>query len=348
MSPKKSSAVQPSSSRVTRSSARKTTAQSSTPAPLPQPSSASMSAPTGRNATGPRKRKREVVNLISDDDSGPESERDGTTMGNSQSRHKERRRQETPPGKPARKSSRKNKAKIVTARAASPDTILTCWFDELKGSNDEITMMESIPWLQTLGVSPDGIAFWVIAYWCEAKGEGSIKLKEFIEGMKALDIYSNDTLRRELPNLMQLVAPGSERFQKFYWFCYEFFKAPDAKYLPLDMACEIFNIILDETTYNTKWAPPGESKNPLKVKQPISWERFPHRHAFLEFLKSTPQPTRVITKDQYRQFLPFNEQVDLEFEEYTIETSVWPSLFDQFVAWRKEKLPKDENSMDQT
>ena len=130
----------------------------------------------------------------------------------------------------------------------------------------------------------------------------------------------------------------------------------------------MFTVLLDEKSYSTKWTPPAESNNSLKVKQPITWEKFPHKHAFIEFLGSTPPPTKVITKDQYRQFIPFNEQVDTDFKGYAIETSVCkhsppsllpctrdltciilgPSLFDQFVAWSKEKQPKDENSVDQS
>ncbi|PWW79990.1 hypothetical protein C7212DRAFT_307999 [Tuber magnatum] len=346
MPPKKRSTVQP-SSRVTRSSTKKTTqrptgAQSNTPAPPPQPSSASTSAPTDRNATGSRKRKQVVIDLNSSDDSEAESNPDGATMGNSQSRHKKRRQQESFAAKPAKKSAKKAR----TARAPSPDTLLTRWFDGLKGDSNEIMITDSVPWMESLSVSPEGIAFWVIAYWCEAKG-GGIGPKEFIEGMKALDIDSNDALRRKLPSLLRDVAPGSDRFQKFYWFCYEFFKADDAKYLPLDMACAIFTALLDERSYNTKWTPPAEPNNHLKVEESIIWERFPHKHAFIEFLSSTPPPTKVITKDQYRQFIPFNQQVDIDFNGYAIETSVWPSLFDQFVTWSKEKQSKGGNSMDQ-
>jgi len=88
------------------------------------------------------------------------------------------------------------------------------------------------------------------------------------------------------------------------------------------MACEMFTVLLDERSYSTKWTPPTESNNSLKVKESIIWEKFPHKHAFLEFLGSTPPPTKVITKDQYRQFIPFNEQVDTDFKGYAIETSV--------------------------
>ncbi|CUS10117.1 unnamed protein product [Tuber aestivum] len=347
MPPKKRSTVQP-SSRVTRSSTKKTDqrttgAQSNTPASPPKPTPAPMSAPTDRNATGPRKRKQGVIDPVSSGDSEAESKPDGVTMGNSQSRDKKRRQQEPPAPKSAKKSAKKTKPN----RAPSPDTILTRWFDGLKGDTNEIMITDSVPWMESLGVSPEGIAFWVIAYWCEAKG-GGIGLKEFKEGMKALAIDSNDSLRRKLPTLLRDVAPSSDRFQKFYWFCYEFFKAEDAKYLPLDMACAMFTVLLDERSYSTKWTPPAESNNTLKAKDPIIWEKFPHKHAFIEFLGSTPPPTKVITKDQYRQFIPFNEQVDIDFNGYAIETSVWPSLFDQFVTWSKENQPKDEDPMDQS
>ncbi|KAG0639534.1 Cullin binding-domain-containing protein [Tuber brumale] len=348
MPPKKRPTAQP-SSRITRSSTQKTTqrstgAQSNTPAPPSQPSSASMSASTGRNATSSRKRKQAVIDLISSGDSEAEPEPDGATMGNSHSRHRKRRQHEPPAAKPTKKSAKKPR----TARAPSPDTVLTHWFDELKGDTDEIMLTDSVPWMESLGVSPEGIAFWVIAYWCGAKGRGAIELKEFMDGMKALGIDTNNSLRRELPTLLRDIAPGSDQFQKFYWFCYEFFKAADAKYLPLDMACAIFTALLDEGSYSTEWTPSAESNNTLKAKKSISCEKFPHKHAFMEFLGSTPPPTKVITKDQYRQFIPFNEQVDTDFNGYTIETSVWPSLFDQFVTWSKEKQSNDEDSMGQS
>jgi len=113
MPPKKRSTVQP-SSRVTRSSTKSTPqglagSQSSTPAPPPQPSSASTSAPIDRNATGTRKRKQVVVGPVSSGNSEPELEPDSATMGNSQSRHKKRRQQESPAAKPIKKSAKKTK-----------------------------------------------------------------------------------------------------------------------------------------------------------------------------------------------------------------------------------------------
>ena len=132
----------------------------------------------------------------------------------------------------------------------------------------------------------------------------------------------------------------------------------------------MFTALLDERSYSIKWTPPTESNNSLEAKGSRVWGwdlLFPHKDAFIEFLGSTPPPTKVITKDQYRQFIPFNDQVDIDFKGYTIETSVcrhfpsllpWaqdltcailgPSLFDQFITWSKEKKSMDENSMDQS
>lgn len=145
MPPKKRSTVQP-SSRVTRSSTKSTPqrlagTQSSIPAPPLQPSSASMSAPIDRNATGPRKRKQVVIDPVSSGNSEPELEPDGATMGNSQSRHKKRRQQEPPAAKPTKKSSKKAKAVSSRFDFSPCRVIYSCHFSKRLG--DFITDVSS-------------------------------------------------------------------------------------------------------------------------------------------------------------------------------------------------------------
>jgi len=80
---------------------------------------------------------------------------------------------------------------------------------------------DSVPWMESLGVSPEGIAFWVIAYWCEAEGTGAIKLKEFVEGMKDLGRVSCESLlnRTHADDALLVSIPTTPSDAGFRSFC---------------------------------------------------------------------------------------------------------------------------------
>lgn len=120
------------------------------------------------------------------------------------------------------------------------------------------------------------------------------------------------------------MAPAltSPIFDKFYKFCFSYFKPTDVKNLTIEVASELLTSLLDPVRYSLQWIPPLENE----VEEPGETKGdFPHRKAFVEFLgQGTVQ---VITRDQYEQFVPFNRDVPWNLEGFKEEESTCEFLY---------------------
>ncbi|OLL26073.1 DCN1-like protein 4 [Neolecta irregularis DAH-3] len=61
----------------------------------------------------------------------------------------------------------------------------------------------------------------------------------------------------------------------------------------------------------------------------------PHLESFIAFL-TVKQPVKALNRDQWNCFWEFSKSMDPSFVGYNIETSAWPTLFDEFVDWLKQ------------
>ncbi|RPB14558.1 hypothetical protein P167DRAFT_572288 [Morchella conica CCBAS932] len=248
----------------------------------------------------------------------------------------------TGPKKKAAASPTK-KARTTTTtpkkRANTPFSLRTCenWFESLEDpeSPGNITYRTIPAWLEELGVSAEGVVFYVIAWICKAKQTFTISREEFLYGMNTLVADSNEALVRKLPSMLKEVSPShsNKTFDTFYKFCFNYFKPADVKNITMEVAQELFTSLLDVNRYSLSWTPSEENANECGEKE----GDFPHRKAFVDFLGQSS--LQVITRDQYEQFLPFNKHVPWDLVGFNEEESTWPTLMDNYIAWRKEKCP---------
>ena len=68
----------------------------------------------------------------------------------------------------------------------------------------------------------------------------------------------------------------------------------------------------------------------------VPGKQSPHIATFVEYLNSKDN-ILSINGDQWKSFVQFSKQVDADLAGYT-EDDPWPSLFDEYVSWRKEKM----------
>ena len=111
-------------------------------------------------------------------------------------------------------------------------------------------------------------------------------------------------------------ASDSSDFKSFYKFCFEYGKSggpPGAKNVDLAVATEFLNMALDSQRYSIDYQPVHEPKT--TAGEPVIGG-FSHTNAFIEFLKSAG-PVKVINKDQWDSFLPFNKSVSWGLEGYS-------------------------------
>ena len=66
----------------------------------------------------------------------------------------------------------------------------------------------------------------------------------------------------------------------------------------------------------------------------VPGKQSPHIDSFVEFLSGN-EKILSINSDQWKSFVQFSKQVDGNLTGYT-EDDPWPSLFDEYVSWKRE------------
>lgn len=134
--------------------------------------------------------------------------------------------------------------------------------------------------------------------------------------MKKYGIVNNIQLLKTLGDWLQQtkpVSPPSDEFLSFFKYMFQFSKnSPEARTIPAENAIAALAFVLNPSTYDLKYDP--------ETAVPLNWEKHPYPHAvpFLEFL-TEKQPVKVINKDQWESFLPFNRSVDYMLGNYDPE-----------------------------
>ncbi|KAF8459530.1 Cullin binding-domain-containing protein [Terfezia claveryi] len=230
------------------------------------------------------------------------------------------------------------------------------WFEMYQDEEKDQLMSPAAcnQWLEILGISAESAAFYVLAWKLGAKTIFSLTREEFVGGMKKLEIDSNEKLLDLLPIILDQVSSSFDSldFKSFYKFCFNYGKSggpPTAKNVELPIAIEFLKVVLDKDRYRIDYTPPTsgtEEEGGKKMEGAI-----PHLYAFIEFLQKAAK-LKVINRDQWESFLPFNKNIGWGLEGYS-EDSAWPSLFDEYAEWRKKTYPetvvnnKEEEQTDQ-
>ncbi|KAK6515215.1 DCN1-like protein 4 [Arthrobotrys conoides] len=209
------------------------------------------------------------------------------------------------------------------------------WFDLYASAEDpsQIDVPGIIRLLEDLSVKFESAAIYVLCWKLGLPAMGSIPREKWIEGMKKYSVANNTQLLKALGGWLQQVkpvSPPSDEFLSFFKYMFQFSKnSPEARTIPTENAVAALAFVLNPSTYDLKYDP--------ETAAPLSWEQHPYPHAtpFLEFL-AEKQPVKVINKDQWESFVPFNRSVEYMLGNYDPE-GAWPALYDLYVDWRKER-----------
>ncbi|KAI5848280.1 Cullin binding-domain-containing protein [Tricharina praecox] len=312
MPPKKKAKVTapPGEARTTRASARKA---AEAPPPTPPPTTAPKTATNGQ-----RKRTAATMDAV---DKAVEVK------------------------KPVVKKSTPAKKSTTTKKVVIKGNSTEKWFDTYADPDSGQLDPESAQkWMSDLGIHPEGVFLYFIMYKCQVSTPMSITKEEFTRFMNTIKVKSNGQLLAQLPSLLDTVRPRvkpepNPAFKPFYKWCFEHFRPENAKNIDVEVAGELFKVLLDEKRYNLDWEP----SEAVAAGMPTPGE-FPHVNAFVEFITTEPRPVAVITRDQYDQFYHFNMGVSWSLKEHS-EESAWPALLDKYVNWKKEKFPSPKTSV---
>jgi len=181
-------------------------------------------------------------------------------------------------------------------------------YNHYKDSEEQRITLNGIEKLmKDLGVDPNDIVAFLIAWYCGATSFGEITKEEFIEGLTSLRVDTIPKFKERLPSLRNEIL-DERSFKEFYTFLFEYGKISNAKILELDVATELWRLSLKD--------------------------RFRFLELWIIFLQE--HNTKAITRDTWNLLLDFSKQVNADMSNYDSD-GAWPVLIDEFVEFAKRK-----------
>ncbi|XP_032590044.1 DCN1-like protein 3 isoform X2 [Drosophila grimshawi] len=197
-------------------------------------------------------------------------------------------------------------------------------FEVYKDPDDEdMILTDGIERLcNDLNYQPDEFAILVLAWCLDASQMCRFTKTEFIDGLHKMRADTIASIRLRLEQTIEMLVVDSEMFKQLYRFTFRFGLEPDQRVLSLEMAIDLWKLV-------------------FTVQRPDLFSNW------VNFLEKHPN-IRRIPKDTWNMYLNFTEQCDIENYD---DTEAWPSLFDDFVEYEKNRalevaVHDDDNNND--
>jgi len=159
-----------------------------------------------------------------------------------------------------------------------------------------------------LGVDQEDVLTLIIAWQFKASTLGEFTRNEWREGLTYWKCDDTPKLKEKLPAFRALITE-QQNFKEFYNFVFQYGKDTKTKGLDLNMAIELWKLILKD--------------------------RFHYLDLWIEFLQKNRKHS--ISKDEWALLLDFANSIAADMSNYNAEEA-WPVLIDEFVEYGRAQL----------
>lgn len=206
----------------------------------------------------------------------------------------------------------KMSALLALPGTSNKQDLLEKYFNLYRDDHEDAILAEGMEkFCSDLGVDPTEYIVLVLAWKFEASQMCRFTHEEFINGCQKMRVHDARSLRGRFPEMKEEVK-DQEKFKSLYRFTFTFGldQSTGQRSLPVDMAVPLWELVFEQnrTALLTDWC---------------------------NFLRDTN--VKGISRDTWNLFLPFSMTVNNDFSNYD-ESEAWPSLFDDFVDYQKQKL----------
>lgn len=203
-------------------------------------------------------------------------------------------------------------ALLTLSGTSNKQELLEKYFNQYRDEHEDAILAEGMEkFCSDLGVDPTEFIVLVLAWKFEASQMCRFTHEEFINGCQKMKVHDAKSLRSRFPEMKEEVKE-QEKFKSLYRFTFTFGldQSTGQRSLPVDMAIPLWELVFEQnrTAILTDWC---------------------------KFLEETN--VKGISRDTWNLFLPFSMTVNADFSNYD-ESEAWPSLFDDFVDYQKQKL----------
>eukprot|EP01113_Clastostelium_recurvatum_P016720 TRINITY_DN1965_c0_g1_i1.p1 TRINITY_DN1965_c0_g1~~TRINITY_DN1965_c0_g1_i1.p1 ORF type:complete len:254 (-),score=70.29 TRINITY_DN1965_c0_g1_i1:89-850(-) len=201
-------------------------------------------------------------------------------------------------------------AKAGASSAKVDNSKVEAFYSKYKEPDEDKIGENGLPRLfSDINVDLEDIVTLVLAWKLKAQALGEFSHSEFVTGMSELKIDSAEKLRERLPSLRAIISEDAA-FREFYMFVFEYGKPPGQKSLPLEMAVELWQLVLkDKFRFLEPWVTYIKEKHKL-----------------------------AIPRDTWSLVLEFSRNINAQMSNYNPDDS-WPVLIDEFVEYYREQNP---------
>lgn len=226
---------------------------------------------------------------------------------------------EVPPTTPAHHNSKavgsmtdRVSALLTLSGTSNKQELLEKYFNQYRDEQEDAILAEGMEkFCSDLGVDPTEYIVLVLAWKFEASQMCRFTHEEFINGCQKMKVHDVKSLRSRFPEMKEEVK-DQDKFKSLYRFTFTFGldQSTGQRSLPVDMAIPLWELVFEQN-------------------------RTPILSEWCKFLKETN--VKGISRDTWNLFLPFSMTVNDDFSNYD-ESEAWPSLFDDFVDYQKQRL----------
>ncbi|KAJ1990273.1 hypothetical protein H4R33_001777 [Dimargaris cristalligena] len=204
-----------------------------------------------------------------------------------------------------RTTSAKRSRKSTSTASAEASPARLALFRKYKDPGEARITPDGIEDLcRDLDINAEQEEYLVLAWKLGAASMGYFSEIEFVQGLAQCQCSTLDELRAHLP-IWKDQRWSPDYSKKYYTWMFGFTKEPSQKSLDVAIATEILPSLLPDS---------------------------PHTQPFVEYLRQHSQ-LRVINRDQWISFYEFSQTVPGDCSAYD-PTAAWPTLLDEYVAWR--------------
>lgn len=191
------------------------------------------------------------------------------------------------------------------------------------------------------GISPYSLAAFAFVWKIEAQTMGIITFAEW--SIHCLHIDSVSKLLQFMLDVFALLQCPI-MFEQCFTFVFDFAKDPQQppelqRQMSVSLALEIFKVFFERPEVCIDVTAEDAANRYAETTQQIAnlvAEAYPLNGAFMAFVEKHATRIEGITRDQWRNILPFLRtfaSVSHVKTQWDAATSAWPVLFDDFIAW---------------
>jgi DCN1-like protein 4/5 len=222
------------------------------------------------------------------------------------------------------------------------------------------------------GIPLDGAQSLILAWQFKAQEMAKLSRSEWLQGTEALRISSLPVLAMALKELDDLVVHDKQpitpvsslsslkkrgaidsqepynrtrysqyasnrntAFTELYQFCFTLAKPPHSRNIDIETAMALWSVL-------------------LALRYPITTELIEFLNVSLALYVSTPYPNpqqesgsyKGANKDIWNMVYEFCQTVNEEFSNYEVD-GAWPTMLDDFVAWKRDRMARSTNDLPQ-